>query len=142
MSSQQGPKAAPVQHSAHILLRFILREPQSTTGNFLENVGEGVFLGGAVRRCLRPRRCVRRRGVRSGHTEQCQSAPLRILTLGLCASRFSRCRRRYCFRGPCTCIRWGGACIRRGVPAFSMQSPSRQLGVHQGAVNCMSRIIL
>lgn len=41
MSSQQGPKAAPGQHSAHILLGFILREPQSTTGNFLENVGEG-----------------------------------------------------------------------------------------------------
>lgn len=41
MSSQWVPKAAPVQHSVHILLRFILREPQSTTGNFLGNVGEG-----------------------------------------------------------------------------------------------------
>lgn len=40
MSSQQGPKAAPVQHSAHILLGFILREPQSTTANFLDFVGE------------------------------------------------------------------------------------------------------
>lgn len=59
MSSQQGPKAAPGQHSAHILLGFILREPKSTSANFLGNVGEGG-LGGAVRRCLRPRRCVRR----------------------------------------------------------------------------------
>lgn len=25
-----------------------------------------------------------------------------------------------------------------GAPAFSMRSPSRQLSVHQGAVNCMS----
>lgn len=39
MSSQQGPKAAPGQHSAHILLWFILREPQSTSANFLGNVG-------------------------------------------------------------------------------------------------------
>lgn len=138
MSSQQGPKAAPGQHSAHILLWFILREPQSTSANFLGNVGERLVLGLAVRRCLRPRRCVRRRGVRSGHTEQCQSTRLRIQTPGLCTSRFSRCCRRYCFRGPCTCIRWGGACIRRGAPAFSMRSPSRQLGVHQGAVDCMS----
>lgn len=38
MSSQQGPKAAPGQHSAHILLRFILREHQSTSANFLGNV--------------------------------------------------------------------------------------------------------
>lgn len=38
MSSQQGPKAAPGQHSAHILLRFILREHQSTLANFLGNV--------------------------------------------------------------------------------------------------------
>lgn len=140
MSSQQGPKAAPGQHSAHILLGIILREPQSTSANFLGNVGEGegLVLGLAVRRYLRPRRCVRRRGVRSGHTEQCQSTRLRIQTPGLCTSGFSRCCRRYCFRGPCTCIRWGGACIRRGAPAFSMRSPSRQLGVHQGAVNCMS----
>lgn len=100
--------------------------------------GGELVLGLAVRRCLRPRRCVRRRGVRSGHTEQCQSTRLRIQTPGLCTSGFSRCCRRYCFRGPCTCIRWGGACIRRGAPAFSMRSPSRQLGVHQGAVNCMS----
>lgn len=42
MSSQQGPKAAPGQHSAHILLRFILREHQSTSANFLGNVGEGT----------------------------------------------------------------------------------------------------
>lgn len=41
MSSQQGPKAAPGQHSAHILLGFILREPQSTSANFLGNVGVG-----------------------------------------------------------------------------------------------------
>lgn len=41
MSSQQGPKAAPGQHSAHILLGIILREPQSTSANFLGNVGEG-----------------------------------------------------------------------------------------------------
>lgn len=41
MSSQQGPKAAPGQHSAHILLGFILREPQSTSANFLGDVGEG-----------------------------------------------------------------------------------------------------
>lgn len=138
MSSQQGPKAAPGQHSAHISLGIILREPQSTSANFLGNVGEGLVLGLAVRRCLRPRRCVRRRGVRSGHTDQCQSTRLRIQTPGLCTSGFSRCCRRYCFRGPCTCIRWGGACIRRGAPAFSMRSPSRQLSVHQGAVNCMS----
>lgn len=39
MSSQQGPKAAPGQHSAHILLGFILREPQSASANFLGNVG-------------------------------------------------------------------------------------------------------
>lgn len=38
MSSQQGPKAAPGQHSAHILLGIILREPQSTSANFLGNV--------------------------------------------------------------------------------------------------------
>lgn len=49
MSSQQGPKAAPGQHSAHILLRFILREPQSTSANFLGNVGEGsAWLPGDV----------------------------------------------------------------------------------------------
>lgn len=42
MSSQWGPEAAPGQHSAHILLRFILREPQSTSANFLGKVGEGV----------------------------------------------------------------------------------------------------
>lgn len=41
MSSQQGPKAAPGQHSAHILLEFILREHQSTSANFLGDVGEG-----------------------------------------------------------------------------------------------------
>lgn len=41
MSSQQGPKAAPGQHSAHILLGFILREHQSTSANFLGIVGEG-----------------------------------------------------------------------------------------------------
>ena len=41
MSSQQGPKAAPGQHSAHILLGYILREPQSTSANLLEDVGEG-----------------------------------------------------------------------------------------------------
>lgn len=46
MSSQQGPKAAPGQHSAHILLGFILREPQSTSANFLGNVGEGGGLVG------------------------------------------------------------------------------------------------
>lgn len=48
MSSQQGPKAAPVQHSAHILLGFILREPQSTSANFLGNVGEGRGSGPAL----------------------------------------------------------------------------------------------
>lgn len=49
MSSQQGPKAAPVQHSAHILLGIILREPQSTIANFLGKVGEGsVWLLGDV----------------------------------------------------------------------------------------------
>lgn len=48
MSSQQGPKAAPGQHSAHILLWFILREHQSTTANFLDFVGEGRVLGGVV----------------------------------------------------------------------------------------------
>lgn len=41
MSSQWGPKAAPVQHSAHILLGFILREHQSTSASFLGDVGEG-----------------------------------------------------------------------------------------------------
>lgn len=41
MSSQQGPKAAPGQHSAHILLGIILREHHSTSANFLGNVGEG-----------------------------------------------------------------------------------------------------
>ena len=41
MSSQQGPKAAPGQHSAHILLRFILREHQPVSANFLGKVGEG-----------------------------------------------------------------------------------------------------
>lgn len=41
MSSQWGPEAAPGQHSAHILLRFVLREPQSTSANFLGDVGEG-----------------------------------------------------------------------------------------------------
>lgn len=45
MSSQQGPKAAPGQHSAHILLRFILREHQSTSANFLGVVGEGERRG-------------------------------------------------------------------------------------------------
>lgn len=45
MSSQQGPKAAPGQHSAHILLGFILREHQSTSANFLGNVGEGECYG-------------------------------------------------------------------------------------------------
>lgn len=44
MSSQQGPKAAPGQHSAHILLGFILREYQSTSANFLGNVGEGGLI--------------------------------------------------------------------------------------------------
>lgn len=51
MSSQQGPKAAPGQHSAHILLRFILREPQSTSANFLGDVGGGecrLVLDGVV----------------------------------------------------------------------------------------------
>lgn len=48
MSSQLGPKAAPGQHSAHILLWIILREPQSTSANFLGNVGEGVWLPGDV----------------------------------------------------------------------------------------------
>lgn len=38
MSSQWGPKAAPGQHSAHILLGFILREHRSTSGNFLGDV--------------------------------------------------------------------------------------------------------
>lgn len=38
MSSQWGPKAAPGQHSAHMLLGFILREPQSTSANFLGDV--------------------------------------------------------------------------------------------------------
>ena len=41
MSSQWGPKAAPGQHSAHILLVLILREHQSTSANFLGSVGEG-----------------------------------------------------------------------------------------------------
>lgn len=41
MSSQQGPKAAPGQHSAHILLELILREYLSTSASFLGNVGEG-----------------------------------------------------------------------------------------------------
>ena len=41
MSSQLGPKAAPGQHSAHILLGIILREPQSASANFLGVVGEG-----------------------------------------------------------------------------------------------------
>lgn len=41
MSSQLGSKAAPGQHSAHILLGFILREHQSTSANFLGKVGEG-----------------------------------------------------------------------------------------------------
>ena len=50
MSSQQGPKAAPGQHSAHILLGFILREPHSTSANFLGNVGEGSA-GWARRAC-------------------------------------------------------------------------------------------
>lgn len=45
MSSQQGPKAAPGQHSAHILLRLILREHQSTSANFLWDVGEGGMVG-------------------------------------------------------------------------------------------------
>lgn len=44
MSSQQGPKAAPGQHSAHILLVIILREPHSATANFLDFVGEGSGL--------------------------------------------------------------------------------------------------
>lgn len=48
MSSQQGPKAAPGQHSAHILLWFILREPQSTSANFLGNVGGGTDGGPAL----------------------------------------------------------------------------------------------
>lgn len=42
MSNQRGPKTAPGQHFAHILFRFILREPQSTSANFLGDVGEGV----------------------------------------------------------------------------------------------------
>lgn len=54
MSSQQGPKAAPGQHSAHILLRFILREHQSTSANFLGKVGvgerDGWLLGDVVDR--------------------------------------------------------------------------------------------
>ena len=41
-----------------------------------------------MRRCLCPRQCARRQGVRSGHTEQCQSTRLRIQTPGLCVSRF------------------------------------------------------
>lgn len=47
MSSQQGPKAAPGQHSAHILLGIILREPQSTSANFLGDCwgGEGADWG-------------------------------------------------------------------------------------------------
>ena len=50
MSSQWGPEAAPGQHSAHILLGFILREHQSTSANFLGTVGEGrdVWLPGNV----------------------------------------------------------------------------------------------
>ena len=70
MSSQWGPKAAPVQHSAHILLGFILREPQSTTANFLDFVGEGRV---AVRR----RRCDLRRETRHGHLLEkvCKATP-------------------------------------------------------------------
>ena len=45
MSSQQGPKAAPGQHSAHIYDGFILREPHSATANFLVFVGEGLLVG-------------------------------------------------------------------------------------------------
>lgn len=41
MSSQQGPKAAPGQHSAHILLGLILREYLSASAIFLGKVGEG-----------------------------------------------------------------------------------------------------
>ena len=48
MSSQQGPKAAPGRHSAHILLGFILREHQSTSASFLGNVGEGTDGGPAL----------------------------------------------------------------------------------------------
>lgn len=49
MSSQQGPKAAPGQHSAHILLGLILREPQSTSANFLWDVGGAVdWWAGAI----------------------------------------------------------------------------------------------
>lgn len=48
MSSQQGPKAASGQHSAHILLGFILREHQSTSANFLGSVGEGRGSGPAL----------------------------------------------------------------------------------------------
>ena len=48
MSSQQGPKAAPGQHSAHILLGFILREPQSTSANFLGDVGMGTVEDRAI----------------------------------------------------------------------------------------------
>lgn len=36
----------------------------------------------------------------------------------------------------------GGACTRRGASAFLMRSPSRQLGVYQGAVNCMGRFLI
>lgn len=54
MSSQQGPKAAPGQHSAHILLGLILREHQSTTAIFLGIVGEGRdgWLPGDVVDCV------------------------------------------------------------------------------------------
>lgn len=55
MSSQQGPKAATGQHSAHILLEFILREPKSTSANFLGNVG-GVADCWDVRHWWRPAR--------------------------------------------------------------------------------------
>ena len=41
------------------------------------------------------------------------------------------------------CMHWmGGVCICRGAPAFSKRSPSRQLGVHQGTVNCISRFLI
>lgn len=50
MSNQRGPKTAPGQHSAHILLGFILREHQSTTASFLDFVGEGKIV-------VRWRRC-------------------------------------------------------------------------------------
>ena len=49
MSSQKGPKAAPGQHSAHILLGIILREPQSTSANLLGDVGEGACVRLAIR---------------------------------------------------------------------------------------------